>query len=92
MNYLKDPSAELDWVFDWSPWLASGETITGQTITADPGITVAPSGKVTTLDGGRVRVWLGGGAVGQRYSVACRVTTTAGRVDERTIRVTVTDR
>ncbi len=92
MTYLKDPQAELDFTFDWSPWLATGETITGYVITPDTGITVAPSGKATVQDGGRITVWLGGGTAEQRYSVACRVTTTAGRVDERTLRVTVTDR
>ncbi len=91
-SFVKDPQSELDWVFDWSSWLASGETITGHTITADAGITVAPSGKPTTLDAGKVTVWLAGGTLDQRYSIACRVTTNAGRTDERTIRVTVLQR
>ena len=26
-QYLKDPSAVLDYVFDWTEWLATGETI-----------------------------------------------------------------
>lgn len=87
-NPLKDPSAVLDYVFDWTEWLATGETIADHTITADTGITVDSS---TELDG-KVTVWLSGGTAGQNYKVACKITTSAGRTDERTIWIKVTDR
>ncbi len=89
---IKDPDAELDFTFDWSRWLAANETITAFVVNTTPGITVAPNGKATSQIDGTIRVWLGGGTAGQRYSIACRVTTSGGRVDERTIRVTVVDR
>ena len=87
-NPLKDPSAVLDYVFDWTGWLATGETITDYTITADTGITVGSS---TELDG-KVTVWLSGGTAGINYKVACKITTSKGRIDERTIWIKVTDR
>ena len=95
-NPLKDPSAVLDYMFDWTEWLATGETIavdseTGEkliTITADTGITVDSS----TEDAGKVIVWLSGGTAGINYKVACLITTSAGRTDERTIWIKVTDR
>jgi len=87
-NPLKDPSAVLDYAFDWTEWLASGETITDHTITADTGITVDSS----TESGGKVTVWLSGGTAGINYKVACKITSTAGRTDERTIWIKVTDR
>ena len=90
-NPLKDPSAVLDYVFDWTGWLATVETIetiTDHTITADTGITVDSS---TELDG-KVTVWLSGGTAGINYKVACKITTTAGRTDERTIWIKVTNR
>ena len=87
-NPLKDPSAVLDYVFDWTEWLATVETITDHTITADTGITVDSS---TELDG-KIIVWLSGGTAGQNYKVACKITTSAGRTDERTIWIKVTDR
>ena len=87
-QYLKDPSAILDWAFDWTDWLAAAETITDHTITADTGITVDSS---TELDG-KIIVWLSGGTAGQNYKVACKITTSAGRTDERTIWIKVTDR
>ena len=87
-NPLKDPSAVLDYVFDWTEWLATGETITDHTITADTGITADSS---TELDG-KVTVWLSGGTAGENYKVACLITTSAGRTDERTIWIKVTNR
>ena len=88
-NPLKDPSAVLDYVFDWKEeWLATGETITDYTITADTGITVGSS---TELDG-KIIVWLSGGTAGINYKVACKITTSAGRTDERTIWIKVTNR
>ena len=87
-NPLKDPSAVLDYAFDWTEWLAAGETITDHTITADTGITVDSS----TEDAGKVTVWLSGGTAGINYKVACLITTTAGRTDERTIWIKVVER
>lgn len=88
-NPLKDPSAVLDYVFDWKEeWLATGETIADHTITADTGITVDSSAE----SDGKVTVWLSGGTAGINYKVACLITTTAGRTDERTIWIKVTNR
>jgi hypothetical protein len=87
-NPLKDPSAVLDYVFDWTEWLATVETITDYTITADTGITVDSS----TEDDGKVTVWLSGGTAGINYKVACLITTAAGRTDERTIWIKVVER
>ena len=87
-NPLKDPSAVLDYVFDWNEWLATGETITDHTITADTGITADSS----TEDAGKVTVWLSGGTAGINYKVACLITTSAGRTDERTIWIKVVER
>ena len=87
-NPLKDPSAVLDYVFDWTEWLATGETIADHTITADTGITVDSS----TEDDGKVTVWLSGGTAGINYKVACLITTSAGRTDERTIWIKVVER
>jgi uncharacterized protein YebE (UPF0316 family) len=88
MSFLKDPQSVLDYGWDWTPWLDTGETITTATITPDPGITVQSQSNTTT----GVTVWLAGGTDGTRYSIACRVTTSAGRTDERTIKVTVVNR
>ena len=87
-NPLKDPSAVLDYAFDWTHWLATSETIANHTITADTGIVVDSS----TENAGIVTVWLSGGEAGTNYKVACLITTTAGRTDERTIWIKVVER
>jgi hypothetical protein len=93
-TFIKDPSAVLDYKFDWkaktnstgqSDWLASGETLSTKTITADSGITVDSSALSDTNTS--VTVWLSGGTAGDDYTVACLITTSASRTDERSITV-----
>lgn len=89
MSWTKDPDAILDYAFDWTAWLAEGEAITDQVVTVPAGLTIA---QAATADAGVVTVWLSGGSAGEVYAVACRVTTDAGRVDERTYYLEVRDR
>ena len=85
--YEKDPNAVLDYQFDWSDWLADGETIQSHTITVTPGeeLTVDSSG----VNSGVVRVWLSAGNAKKTYLVACKIVTdnSPTRTDERTILV-----
>jgi hypothetical protein len=85
---LKDPDAVLDYHFNWSDWLASGETINSKVIAVATGITLDTSSELN----GVVTVWLSGGTDGETYTVACKITTTAGRTDERTMEIIVKDR
>jgi len=98
---IKDPSAVLDYKVDLAPltnsrrgatsdWLASGETISSITVTADSGITV-DSSSITDTDTSAT-VWLSGGTAGSEYDIAVEITTSASRTDERTFRVKVADR
>lgn len=87
-RFTMDRDAVLDFAFDWSAWLAQGETISSKTITPSAGITVNSSSEA----GGVVTVWLSSSAAISDQTVACRITTNAGRTDERTIRLVVTDR
>lgn len=90
-SFTKDPDAVLDYTVDWSAWLQAGETITAsQWITPD-GITQgsgaqAPSNTTTTAT-----VWLLAGTLGQTYIVTNRVTTSDGRVDDRSLRITISN-
>lgn len=87
-TWIKDPNAVLDWVFDWSDWLAVSETITARTVTVATGLTKDSDSAGTET----VTVWLSGGTAGESYSVACRITTSSARIDERTITVRVQQR
>jgi hypothetical protein len=93
----KDPDAKLDYPFDWraktnghgdSDWLATGETIISYELTVDDGITLVSSSE----SNGAVVAWISGGEVGQWYKVACKITTSAGRIDERTLHIRVENR
>lgn len=87
-TFRKDPHAKLDYGFDWSSWLASGETITDSLWTIPTGITKVSDQK----DDDSVTVWLSGGTAGESYKIACKVTTSASRIDERSFVVQVEDR
>ena len=80
----KDPQATLDYRFDWSLWLVT-DTIVSVTWTVPSGITQTAATNTTTT----ATIWLSGGSVGTKYTVACRITTTAGRIDERSLIVSV---
>ena len=88
MAFLKDPESVLDYRFDWSAWLDEGETIVDHTIDSNDGITVVSS----SMTGTAVTVWLSGGTARQEYLIACLVTTSAGRTDERMMRIKVQHR
>ena len=85
--FLKDPSAVLDYVFNWATWLGA-DTIATHTVTAETGLTVDSSTATSTA----VTAWLSGGTAGEDYTVTCRIVTTAGRTDERSIVIQVADR
>ena len=81
--FEKDPEAVLDYEFDWSDWLPSGDTIAGALVTADTGITIDSQAETTTA----VTVWLSGGVANTSYGVTCHITTTESRQDDRTITI-----
>jgi len=87
-TFIKDPDAVLDYQWDWAAWLETGETITAGTVTATSGLTIDSQTAATT----DVTAWLSGGTAGQVYPVTCHVTTSAGRVDDRTILIHVEER
>jgi len=88
-TFTKDADAILDYVFDWTAWLAAdADTIASHTITVPTGITLVTSSNTTTA----ATAWLSGGTVGVEYDIGCEITTAGGRVDERTISVHVVER
>ena len=87
-TFRKDPDAVLDYGFDWSAWLASGETISTSTWTVPTGITKDSDEKGDTS----TKIWLSGGEDGETYAIANKVVTSAGRTDERSFDVVVEER
>jgi hypothetical protein len=97
VSYLKAPAAVLEYQFNWAgnpakkvkPWLAEGETITNHQVVVPAGLTQVGE---STVSGGVVTVWIAGGSVSAYYQVTCHITTSAGRQDSRSVRITVRDR
>jgi hypothetical protein len=87
-EYTKDPDAVLNYLFDWSEWLAAGETIQSYVLTVATGLTLDTDSNTTTT----VTAKLSGGTAGESYSVACRISTNASQTDERTITINVAER
>lgn len=92
-TFIKDPSAKLDYGVDWSLWLGADTLVTSDWRVATP--TTAPAGAHLTMaagpapsiEGKTARVWVEGGVVGVVYELTNTITTTAGRTDERTLRI-----
>jgi len=87
--FAKDPAATLDYSFDWSAWLAPGETITTDSWAVEPAGVGAPMLGVETVTGATRAVLVSGGTAGHRYRLSCHIETDAGRTAERsaTLRV-----
>ena len=84
---VKDGNSLLDYLIDWEPFL-SGDFI-------DSVLWIVPDGLVSeaeTHDNTTATIWLSGGTVGMTYDVVCRVTTSGGRIDDRTIAICVKDK
>jgi hypothetical protein len=83
----KDPNSTLDYTINWSSWLTT-DTISTVAWTVETDITQTATSNTTTT----ATIWLSGGEAGTEYTVTCRVTTTAGRIDERSIAIRVAQR
>lgn len=87
--FRKDPDAVLDYALDWATqWLASGETITTSVWTVPTGITEDSD----SFNDSVTKVWLSGGTAGTTYTIANKITTSAGRTDERSFDILVGQR
>ncbi len=87
-SWDKDPAAELDYSIDWTAWL-DGDTIATSEWTVPGGLAKESDQETTQV----TTVWLsGGGPPGRHYLVKNRITTAAGRTDERTIEIVMAER
>ena len=85
-KFTKDPDANLDFSIDWTDWLdVVSDTISSVVWTVPSGITKTDESNTTTV----ATIWLSGGTVGTKYAIVGRITTAAGRVDDRTIEIVI---
>lgn len=88
MTIYHDPNAVLDYNVDWSDWLATGETISTSTWTVPAGLTKTTDSATSAV----ATAWITSGTAGVEYLVTNRIITSAGRTDDRSIRLSVKER
>ncbi len=79
----------LDYDHNVEPVLEAGEIITGSQWTAPAGILIGVNEHAPSFTATTVKVWVGGGTVGQSYSLSNAVTTSLGRVHEHVLEITI---
>ena len=84
-TYIKDPQSVLDYGFDWSDWLDTGDTVSTSAWDVPTGITEDSDTKTTTT----TTIWLSSGTVGSKYKLTNRMVTANGRTVERSFYVKV---
>jgi hypothetical protein len=84
MPDVKDPAADLDYLFDWSDYLEEGETITDYEL-APGGLTASKEDNTGTA----VTVWFAGGEAASYEAPRCTITTSSGRIDVRTMTIRI---
>jgi hypothetical protein len=92
----KDVNAQLIYTFDWSTWLAQGDSLASVSYSVaarrnDPTpVTIESSG--ITDSNTDTYVELAGGQVDKTYIVTAQITTADGAVDRRSFRLNVKNR
>lgn len=87
---VKDPSAVLTHSMDWTAWLDAGETIATETATSSVPAELVVD-QVSEADG--IVSWrVAGGTSRQNYFVTVAITTSAGRLDQRSVNYRIRER
>lgn len=81
----KDPSANTLYGFDWSSWLQTGETISVSVWFCHPDMSIVSS----DYDPSGTSVLVSGGKRQRKYVITNRITTSNGRIEDRSFRVEV---
>lgn len=89
-RFFKDPSALLEYSWDWSLWLAEvADTISSASVAVSGGVTAFGSPVVGDT---AVTQRVSGGTVGVACTLVCQIVTVGGLIDERSIYLTIIDR
>lgn len=87
-SFVHDPDAVLDYTIDWSDWL-DGDTISTS-------VWAVASGTVTlatpVINGDLTQVWVSAATIDTVAAIRNRITTAAGRTDDRTLTLAIRQR
>ena len=88
-TYKKDPSAILDYTFDWEPYLTPiADTIASVTFVFDTALTKVSQSSTTTT----ATAFMSGGTLGEKHNLTCRIITAGGRTDDRSVTLSIVER
>lgn len=94
-TYTKQPSEHKDYDIDYSVWLADPVDTLFDIAAAVECVSTPGDASLTvqridmTLQ--TVKLWIAGGASGEKYKITVRATTTGGRIDESELAFKVKD-
>lgn len=88
-KFKKDPDATLDYEFDWSAWLLDVSDTIASVTWVLTGTLVKVSSSFTSLT---ATAFISGGTEGEDETLTCRITTTGGRIDDRSVTLKITPR
>ena len=89
MAFKKDPDAVLDYTFDWALYLTPlSDSIATVTWLPDAGLVVSNSTHTTNT----ATAFVSGGIIDTTQILTCRITTTGGRTDDRSILLKIVSR
>lgn len=87
-TFTQQPHEVLDYDFDYSEWISTGDTIIAAVATADAGLTLGSTIIDPTTDK-IIKQWISGGTSGNVYKVQITATTAGGRVKEIEFKIKV---
>lgn len=89
----KDKDATLDYTVSFAKWLAKiGDTLADHDIVLGAGTELTVESHSATSDGEITATISGGTTTDSMQSVTFRITTAAGRIDDRTVYLKIADR
>ena len=88
-KFKKDPNATLDYRFDWTDYLTPvSDVIANVTWVLDTGLTLVSSTNTAMT----ATAFISGGTIGDELLLTCRIVTTGGRTDDRSITLLIVSR
>lgn len=91
--FSKDVDSTTDYSVDWSTWLTASETISSLTWSVSPSENASDIELSNqSITGSLCGVHVSGGQRGYRYLLTCRIVTDAGRSDDRSLTLRITER
>lgn len=82
VNFFKDPDSVLDYMIDWSIWLADDTISTSAWIVLGDIVIDEDTYNTTSTT-----IWVSGGIIGKLSSFTNRITTVGGRTVDRTFSI-----